>query len=345
MPAKKDYYEILGVPPDATRRELQKTWRALIMRWHPDRNPGNPEANVRTLELNEIRERLFDPAKRRDYDLLYNARALQLFDPTVFTRKRIPFEEPSRKERTSSKMETTWEPSRSNTKEAQRDRNIYYGINEDGYVQRPSWAQRPDDSEWDRRVRQALTGDILLEVRGNAGCIVGALIGFLTFSLWGIAGGGIIGWLLGIGLTKTYLRTAWFISRSTIAGILIGLLLNTMGSDYENSVAGSLIPDITSQVIVSAVISFIMGIGLVYFLTDRPSNPNKTVSIVGIILAALGLTVPCFLTWSSTSEMVYYVWILLFVLYVIIDASVMVNLIGREAEPEPKKHARTTFRP
>ncbi len=65
----KDYYQTLGVQPDATAEEIRKTYRRLAFQWHPDRNPGNPAAAERFKEISEAYAVLIDPAKRQNYDL------------------------------------------------------------------------------------------------------------------------------------------------------------------------------------------------------------------------------------------------------------------------------------
>jgi molecular chaperone DnaJ len=66
--AKRDYYEILGVARDASEAELKKAYRRLAMKHHPDRNPGNPEAEARFKEAKEAYEALADKDKRAAYD-------------------------------------------------------------------------------------------------------------------------------------------------------------------------------------------------------------------------------------------------------------------------------------
>jgi len=65
---KRDYYEILGVPRDATEEEIKKAYRKAAFRHHPDRNRGDKEAEERFKEIAEAYRVLSDPEKRARYD-------------------------------------------------------------------------------------------------------------------------------------------------------------------------------------------------------------------------------------------------------------------------------------
>lgn len=65
---KRDYYEVLGVNRNSTQEEIKKAYRQMALKYHPDRNPGNKEAEEKFKEAAEAYEVLGDSEKRRRYD-------------------------------------------------------------------------------------------------------------------------------------------------------------------------------------------------------------------------------------------------------------------------------------
>jgi molecular chaperone DnaJ len=68
LAAKRDYYEILGVAKNAGEDEVKQAYRKLAIRYHPDKNKGNPESEEKFTEATEAYEVLRDPKKRASYD-------------------------------------------------------------------------------------------------------------------------------------------------------------------------------------------------------------------------------------------------------------------------------------
>ncbi|XP_077565789.1 dnaJ homolog subfamily B member 9-like [Stigmatopora nigra] len=65
--AKRDYYDILGVPKVASERQIKKAFHKLALKYHPDRNRG-PDAEVKFREIAEAYETLSDDKRRKEYD-------------------------------------------------------------------------------------------------------------------------------------------------------------------------------------------------------------------------------------------------------------------------------------
>lgn len=68
MSTKRDYYEILGVQKSTSKDEIKKAYRKLAMQYHPDKNPGNAEAEAKFKEASEAAEVLLDDDKKARYD-------------------------------------------------------------------------------------------------------------------------------------------------------------------------------------------------------------------------------------------------------------------------------------
>ena len=82
MAKKRDYYEVLGVDKNATEDQIKKAYRTIAIKYHPDRNPGNKEAEEKFKEAAEAYDVLHDPQKRQQYDTFgFSGGGSSGFDP------------------------------------------------------------------------------------------------------------------------------------------------------------------------------------------------------------------------------------------------------------------------
>lgn len=81
MASYKDYYQILGVPRTAGQKEIKAAYRKLAAKHHPDKNPGDKQAEERFKEINEAYTVLSDPEKRKFYDQYGSAEARPTYTP------------------------------------------------------------------------------------------------------------------------------------------------------------------------------------------------------------------------------------------------------------------------
>ena len=65
----KDYYQLLGLPRDAGSDAIKKAYRKLALKYHPDRNQGNKEAEARFKDISEAYAVLSNPEKKKQYDM------------------------------------------------------------------------------------------------------------------------------------------------------------------------------------------------------------------------------------------------------------------------------------
>ena len=68
MAEKRDYYEVLEVPKNASAEDIKKAYRKKAIQYHPDKNPGDKAAEEKFKEAAEAYEVLSDPQKRQRYD-------------------------------------------------------------------------------------------------------------------------------------------------------------------------------------------------------------------------------------------------------------------------------------
>src|SRR5579884_741841 len=68
MASRPDYYKVLGVGKNASDEEIKKAYRKLARKYHPDRNPGDAQAEERFKEISQAHDVLSDAEKRKAYD-------------------------------------------------------------------------------------------------------------------------------------------------------------------------------------------------------------------------------------------------------------------------------------
>ena len=70
----KDYYRIMGLPGDASEKEIKRAYRKLAMQYHPDRNRDDPHSAEKLKEINDAYHVLGNKERKMTYDLMYHRR-------------------------------------------------------------------------------------------------------------------------------------------------------------------------------------------------------------------------------------------------------------------------------
>ncbi len=70
----KDYYQIMGIPGDASEEEIKRAYRKLAMQYHPDRNRDDPHSAEKLKEINDAYHVLGNKERKMTYDLIYHRR-------------------------------------------------------------------------------------------------------------------------------------------------------------------------------------------------------------------------------------------------------------------------------
>ena len=104
-----NYYELLGVSKDVTEEEIRKAYKIQMKKWHPDINQS-PDAMDMSMKINEAKEVLLDPLKRKDYDDFLNKKEEQTYQR--YSNYKQPTKETPQEEvqvEPQEKMVTKWE--------------------------------------------------------------------------------------------------------------------------------------------------------------------------------------------------------------------------------------------
>ena len=74
MSGKRDYYDVLGISKDASEDQIKQSFRSLARKYHPDKNPDDPDAESMFKEIQEAYAILSNPEERRKYDVFGHER-------------------------------------------------------------------------------------------------------------------------------------------------------------------------------------------------------------------------------------------------------------------------------
>jgi len=234
-----DFYGLLGISQYADQHEIKKAIRAAILKHHPDRNPGDPDAEIRIRNVLSAKEILSDTTKRVLYDSVYNAKPLPLWKKKKPEPARAAYAEPQRESDGSDTARSRGEQ--------------YYSYDESA---EPVGRHRPGDPDEVDPMQEVilLQGGVPINLSSRRAYrkytrvrmywqISGSVIGALAGLIFGILNGNLIGAaILGLlGAFLGFLFTSYpgglvviifFIVRMFLAGLLLAIIV----SRYETGI-------------------------------------------------------------------------------------------------------------
>lgn len=327
-----DFYRILDIEPDAGEAAIRRAVRSKVLRHHPDRNPGDPEATQRLRDILMAKELLTDPAKRRHFDSVYHAPPLKKWreHASSESRARPQYTSPTTGRRRVN-FESYEEPPR-RTRRERRYEDIDHLIDEiDIIFMQAGVPINMKGRRWRsyRKVKAVwqVIGAMSLGLAGLVfGIINGTWIGAAVLAVLGA----VAGWLL-TAYPGGLVVLAFFIARMFVFSVILALAASKLATDsWLPPELGNLLVVFNASSIMGAIALGLWWIGASTFQTREPFFVHHMVHRQGALGAWMGALWAFFIVTvlnlgDAAMQSMAVWWLGLFTLYLILDTT----LFGR----------------